>query len=66
MELLIGWTALSIAIGLLARMRRERFFVGFISSMVLSPLVGFALVMLKLPSRPKASRGHPATTTADS
>ena len=64
MELLIGWTALSLTIGLLARLRSDSFLVGFVSSMVLSPLVGFALIMLKLPSRPKSSRQQPTTAIA--
>jgi len=63
MGLLIGWTVLSIAIGFLARARGDSFFVGFLSALVLSPLVGFALIMLKLP-RPQSSRRAPASLTA--
>jgi hypothetical protein len=53
MELLIGWTVLSIAIGFLARTRGDGFFLAFLCAMALSPLVGFALTMLKLPKQPK-------------
>ncbi|HXU80849.1 MAG TPA: hypothetical protein VN914_05595 [Polyangia bacterium] len=50
MELLVvGWTILSIAIGFLGRMRGDGFFLAFLCSLALSPLVGFALTMLKLP-----------------
>jgi hypothetical protein len=63
MGLLIGWTVLSIAIGLLARARGDGFFIGFLSSLVLSPLVGFALTMLKLP-RPASTRRSSTALTA--
>jgi len=65
MGLLIGWTVLSLAIGLLARARGDGFILGFLSAMVLSPLVGFALTMLKLPAHPKARQGRrPLEVTA--
>jgi hypothetical protein len=63
MALLIGWTVLSIAIGFLARLRGDSFFGGFLASLVLSPLVGFALTMLKIPSEGK-TRTAPTTVTA--
>ena len=58
MGLLVSWTVLSIAIGCLARARGDGFLVAFVGSMVLSPLVGFALTMLKLPNPAKAPQGH--------
>jgi hypothetical protein len=62
MGLLIGWTVLSLAIGLLARQRGDSFFIGFLCSMTMSPLVGFAMTMLKLPRHPKAQRGRASVT----
>ena len=53
MELLIGWIVLSLAIGGLARARGDAFLAAFLWSMTLSPLVGFAVTMLKLPRQPK-------------
>ncbi len=49
MSLVIGWTALSIVIGFVARARRDAFWPAFLGSLLLSPLVGFALTMLRLP-----------------
>jgi len=60
MGLLIGWTVSSLAIGFLARARGDGFWLGFLSAMVLSPLVGFALTMLKLPAHSKARRSQGA------
>lgn len=50
MGLVIGWTVLSIAIGCVARARGESFLTAFLASLAMSPLVGFALTMLRLPS----------------
>jgi hypothetical protein len=58
MELLIGWTVLSLAIGGLARARGDGFVPAFIWSLVLSPLVGFAVTMLKLPRQAKTEQSH--------
>jgi hypothetical protein len=58
MELLIGWTVLSIAIGCLARTRGDGFLMAFLYSMALSPLVGFAITMLKLPRPAKTEQSH--------
>lgn len=58
MELLIGWTVLSIAIGCLARARGDGFFLAFLCSMALSPLVGFAVTMLKLPRPAKGEQSE--------
>jgi hypothetical protein len=58
MGLFIGWTVLSIAIGCVARARGDTFLVGFLSSMALSPLVGFALTMLRLPVATDSRRSH--------
>jgi len=62
MGLLIGWTVLSIVIGILSRARGDSFFIGFLASLVLSPLVGFALTMLKLPGQARARRSPTAVT----
>jgi hypothetical protein len=48
MELLVAWTVLSLVIGALARTRGDGFLMGFMWSMALSPLVGFAFTMLRL------------------
>jgi hypothetical protein len=56
MWLLIAWTALSLVIGAIARTRGDSFPMAFLSSMLLTPLVGFALVMLKLPNHAKGAR----------
>jgi hypothetical protein len=65
MGLLIAWTVLSLAIGLLARTRGDSFLLGFVSAMVLSPLVGFAMTMLKLPAHSKTQRqSRPVEFTA--
>jgi hypothetical protein len=58
MELLIGWTVSSIAIGCLARTRGDGFVMAFLCSMALSPLVGFAVTMLKLPRQAKPEQSH--------
>jgi hypothetical protein len=58
MELLIGWTILSIVIGCLARTRGDGFLLAFLCSLALSPLVGFALTMLKLPRQSKTEQSH--------
>ena len=63
MGLLIGWTVLSFAVGLVAWQRGDSFFMGFICSMTLSPMVGFAMTMLKLPRQPKR-RPERASVTA--
>ena len=60
MELLIGWTVLSIAIGLLARARGDAFVPAFLWAFFLTPLVGFAVTMLKLPSQPKPRESRTA------
>jgi len=62
MGLLIGWTVISIAIGVLSRARGDSFLIGFLASLVLSPLVGFALTMLKLPAPAKARSNDTAIT----
>jgi hypothetical protein len=56
MELLIGWSVLSIVIGCLSRTRGDGFLMAFLCSMAFSPLVGFAVTMLKLPRQPKPER----------
>ena len=58
MELIIGWVVLSVAIGALARLRGEPFLPAFLWSVFLSPLVGFAFTMLKLPEPRKPRQSH--------
>jgi len=58
MELLVAWTVLSLAIGALARVRGDGFLMAFVWSMALSPLVGFAVTMLRLPRSSKPEQSH--------
>lgn len=58
MELLIVWILLSLLIGLIARVRGDSFLNAFLAALFLSPLVGFALTMLKLPGHHAKSPRH--------
>lgn len=63
MELLVVWTVLSLLIGMIARARGDVFLHAFLAAFFLSPLVGFAITMLKLPvnhQHAKARETHPA------
>jgi hypothetical protein len=63
MEILVGWLVLSIVIGLVARTRGDAFLVAFLWAFFLSPLVGFAVTMLKLPATAKARQPAPSSST---
>ena len=43
----------------LARARGDGFISGFLWALFLTPLVGFAVTMLRLPSQPKARENGP-------